>query len=81
MIYADRARHLWTPGGRRALLALADDFGIRRHWYHATPGHEHVDIPARDIARVLADPRVTVVSAREIVRLQAEVLPENGTEA
>lgn len=72
MIYADRARHLWTPGGRDALLAMADALDIPRHWYHATPGHEHVDIPVRQLARVLADPRVTVVSARDIVRMQRD---------
>lgn len=71
MIYADRARHLWAPGGRRALLDAAATLGIAPHWYHATPRHHHIDIPKRDICRVLADSRVIVVTSRELIRLQA----------
>ncbi len=70
MILADRDRHLWCPGGRAALHAMADALDIPRHWYHPTPRHEHFDIPVRALHRVLSDPRVTVVSPREIVRAQ-----------
>lgn len=71
MYLADRQRHLVTsPRTRAALLAMADDLGIPRHWYHATPGQPHIDIPVRQIARVLADPRVTVVSPRDIARVR-----------
>lgn len=66
---ADEQRHLvCSPRTRAALLAMAADLGIGPHWYHATPGQPHIDIPKRDVARVLADPRVTVVSPRQIAR-------------
>lgn len=51
---------------------MADDLGIPRHWYHATPNREHIDIPVRQLGRVLNDPRVTVVDPRDIVIAQKE---------
>lgn len=74
---ADRQRHLiCVPRTRARLLAMADDLGIPRHWYHATPGQPHIDIPKRQIDRVLADPRVTIVSPRVIAQTPAEGEPQ-----
>lgn len=71
MYLADDSRHLVAvPSTLEATRAMADDMGIRRHWIHATPNHRHVDIPVRSVARVLADPRVRVVSSRQIVSAQ-----------
>lgn len=45
---------------------MADRLDIPRHWLH--PGRlAHVDIPVTYISRVLSDPRVEVVSPREIL--------------
>jgi hypothetical protein len=67
---ADRRRHLWTAGGRDSLLAMADDLDIPRHWLHRGGVLEHVDIPVLQVTRVLADPRVRVVSSpRELLRV------------
>ena len=60
---ADRRRHLWCPGGRAALLAMADDLGIRHGWLHRGGALEHIDVPLRDVDRVLADPRVRVMQS------------------
>lgn len=71
MYLADDRRHLVAvPSTLAATRAMADDMGIPRHWIHATPGHRHVDIPVRQIARILADPRVTRVTSRQIVAAQ-----------
>jgi len=71
LIYADRARHLVTvPYTREALLAAADRLSIPRHWYHAHTSHPHIDIPVRQSARILSDPRVVIVTSREIVRME-----------
>lgn len=67
-IYADRARHLVTvPYDRATLLAAARLLDISPSWYHAHSTHPHVDIPKRALERVLSDPRVTVVSPRELL--------------
>lgn len=69
-IYADRARHIVTvPYSRDALLAAARLLDISPSWYHRSATHPHVDIPRRRVAEVLADPRVTVVSPREILAI------------
>ena len=67
--YADRMRHLvCVPYSRAGLLAMADALGIGRHWLHG--GRlAHVDIPQRSVQRVLADPRVQVVSARQVLAI------------
>lgn len=67
--YADRQRHLvCEPYSRAALLAMADALGIGRHWLHG--GRlAHVDIPQRAVQRVLADPRVQVVTARQVLAI------------
>lgn len=64
---ADRMRHLvCEPYSREGLLAMADDLGIGRHWLHG--GRlAHIDIPQRDVARILRDSRVAVVSPREVL--------------
>lgn len=70
---ADRQRHLvCVPLTRRNLLAMARELGIGPHWYHATPNHPHIDIPVRDIGRILADPRVEIVSPRVIASLRRD---------
>lgn len=69
MYYADRQRHLiCLPPTRPALLSMAAELGIGAHWYHAGR-HPHIDIPLRDVERVLADSRVKVISARELLAL------------
>ena len=72
--FADNMRHVWCEGGRSALLVMADDLGIPHHWYHASPGNRlaHIDIPVRQKHRVLNDPRVTIISPRDMVRLMKE---------
>lgn len=76
MYYADRARHLvCEPPTRAALLAMAAELGIGPHWYHAGR-FPHIDIPKRDISRVLADPRVTIVSPRRVLAICAGTTPD-----
>lgn len=70
-LYADRQRHLVAdPPTRENLLRAAIELDIPAHWYHASAGRlAHIDIPVRQVSRVLADPRVTIVSPREIVAI------------
>ncbi len=67
--FADDARHLvCIPYSRANLLLMAEDLGIPEHWLHK--GRlEHIDIPVRAIHRIHSDERVTVVSAREVLRI------------
>lgn len=64
---ADRRRHLvCEPYSREGLLAMADDLGIGRWWLHG--GRlAHIDIPQRDMLRIMRDPRVEVVGPREVL--------------
>jgi FMN phosphatase YigB (HAD superfamily) len=67
--YCDRARHLiCVPYTRRGLHQMARELGIHHCWYHRG-SHPHYDIPARRIEAIMADPRVTVVSSRELLGL------------
>ena len=47
---------------------MAQELGIKRCWYHPGP-KAHYDIPKRRIQEIQEDPRVKVVSSREILRL------------
>jgi hypothetical protein len=48
---------------------MAEDLGIKRHWFHASSKYAHYDIPKRRIEEIQADPRVEVVGGRELLRL------------
>ena len=73
--FADERRHLiCVPYTRENLLAMADDLDIPRHWYHGGT-YPHIDMPARQVIRILDDPRVTIVSPREIVMMAR---PDSG---
>ena len=73
--YADTHRHLvCVPYSRVNLLATADALGIGRHWLHGGP-RAHVDIPQRAVQRVLADPRVQVVSQRTVLAITKGAKP------
>lgn len=63
--FADRYRHLVSDDPNQSLEDVAEAFEIERHWLH----RDHVDIPKRQILRVLTDPRVTVVRPRDIARI------------
>lgn len=67
--FADNARHLvCEPFSREGLLEMADDLDIPRAWYH--PGRlPHIDIPKRQVDRILSDPRVTVVTPRDVLAI------------
>lgn len=70
MYYADRSRHLiCLPPDRTYLLRMAADLGIGDHWFHGARAMHHIDIPKRAVKRVLADPKVTVLSTRALLRL------------
>lgn len=47
---------------------MARELGIHHCWYHRGK-HPHYDIPGRRIEAVMGDPRVTVVSSRELLKL------------
>jgi len=67
--YCDQARHLiCVPYSIAGLHAMAQELGIKRCWYHPGP-KAHYDIPKRRIQEIQEDPRVKVVSSREILRL------------
>ncbi len=69
-IYADRQRHLVAvPYTRDNLMAAADALAIPRHWFHNDEEHAHIDIPVRQLDRILADPRVTVVNHRIVLAI------------
>ena len=68
--FCDDGRHLiCLPYTRPNLHKMALDLGISRCWFHASPRHPHYDIPKRQIERIKQDPRVTVISPREILLL------------
>lgn len=75
--FCDNARHLiCLPYTKANLHTMAQDLGIKRCWYHASPRHPHYDIPKRQIERIMNDPRVTVVSPRGILRLMKGEKPD-----
>lgn len=68
-LYADQDRHLvCVPYSRTNLRRAAAMLNIGEHWLHGGT-FPHVDIPVRQVARVLADPRVTTVSSRRILAI------------
>ncbi len=81
--FADNARHLVAvPYSRDALLAMADDLDIPHHWFHSSNGRlAHIDIPKRLEAHILADPRVTIVSPRDIVAITKGIAFPNARQA
>lgn len=71
--FCDNARHLvCLPYTRDNLHRMAQDLDIKRCWFHANPRHPHYDIPKRQIERIMGDPRVTVVSPRELLLMTKE---------
>lgn len=68
--YCDDHRHLvCIPYTVEALHAMAEDLGIKRCWFHRGASLPHYDIPKRRIQEIQADPRVTVLSQTDLVRL------------
>ena len=71
MSYYCDARHLiCVPYSVPALHAMAADLGIKRCWFHNTPGKPHYDMPKTRVAEIQA--KCTVVSSKDIVRLIQE---------
>lgn len=67
--YCDNARHLvCVPYSVEGLHQMAEALGIKRGWYHAGRW-PHYDIPKRRIREVQTDPRVKVVSSKELLLL------------
>ena len=48
---------------------MAENLDIKRCWFHASKPFFHYDIPKKQIERIMNDPRVTVVSSRDIVAM------------
>lgn len=68
--YADKARHLvCVPYTVENLHAMAAELGIKRYWFHSGARWQHYDIPKRRIEDILVDPRVDVVTSKELLRL------------
>lgn len=64
--FYDEMRHLvCTPFSVENLHRMAADLGIKRCWFHASPGHPHYDIPKRRIAEIAA--KATKIAPREIL--------------
>ena len=62
--YCDRRRHLvCKPYSFVNLHVMAEDLGIKRHWFHK----DHYDIPKRMIPAIMS--RCKVVSSKEIVMI------------
>lgn len=69
-ICCDRSRHLvCLPYTVENLHRMAELLGIKRCWYHARSKWPHYDVPKRRIGEILADPRVEVVSSRELLEI------------
>lgn len=70
--FADRMRHLvCIPYSVENLHRMAEELGIKRHWFHSNTKHKHYDIPKRMVKQILSDPRVTVISPRDILKIIA----------
>lgn len=66
--YCDSRRHLiCVPYSEDNLHAMAYVLGIKRAWFHNTPGLAHYDIPVRRVDEITA--KCTVVSSKELVQL------------
>lgn len=51
--YYDRMRHLiCQPYSIKNLHIMAEDLGIKPHWYHNKDGKAHYDIPVRMIEKI-----------------------------
>jgi hypothetical protein len=48
---------------------MAEDLGIKRCWYHPHRKYPHYDIPKLQIQRIQEDPRVEVMSSRDLLLL------------
>lgn len=66
--YCDPMRHLvcW-PYSLEGLHRMAEDLGVKRCWFHNSPGHAHYDIPKRRVAEISG--RCQVVSPRVILAI------------
>lgn len=65
-------RHLiCVPYTIANLHQMAKELGIKRCWFHAGR-HPHYDMPKRRVDAILADPRVTEVTAKELLRLMSD---------
>jgi hypothetical protein len=72
--FCDDGRHLvCVPYTVENLHVMAAELGIKRCWFHDSPGHAHYDIPKRRIAEVQA--RCTVVTGRDIVKITRGDVP------
>lgn len=62
----DGVHLICVPYGVPELHAMAADLGLKRCWFHNTPGKAHYDIPKRRRVEIVA--RCRLVTAREIVK-------------
>lgn len=70
-------RHLvCIPYSVENLHEMARQLGIKRCWFHNSPGHAHYDIPLRRIAEIAA--KTTVVSPREILAIMKGTYSDEG---
>ena len=74
--YADPKRHLvCVPYSIENLHRMAQDLGIKRHWFHAGKNKAHYDIPLTRKKEILG--RVHhVVSPKTIVKITQGKYPE-----
>jgi len=64
----DDGRHLvCLPYFVQNLHVMAEDLGLKRHWYHWSNGRAHYDIPRKRITEIMA--RCELVSSREILAI------------
>jgi hypothetical protein len=69
--YCDDQRHLiCVPYTIENLHRMATILGIKRCWFHNSPGHPHYDIPKRRIAEIKA--KCKVITARQLLQLIKE---------
>jgi hypothetical protein len=60
----DNKRHLvCRPYSFSNLAIMADDLGLKRHWFHK----DHYDIPVRRMEEIMD--KCTIVSSKEIVEI------------
>lgn len=73
--YCDVIRHLvCVPYSVKNLHQMAQDLGIKRCWFHNSPGHAHYDIPKRRIAEIQG--KATLVGGKVILSIMKGFDPE-----